>query len=138
MSFNYFSSNEYRKSLFEDIDTNPIETVCKLVDSYKDNIYDMCPYLRKAVESIRNTKRKNIERYYPPRDGAVVAIRIFYAEGTFTPMAELAFAFGGKVTVRWDMPLEREVYAPGINAYTVIYDERPKRPDFNDWVKQKC
>lgn len=138
MGLNYFRTDEYREYLMQDITTDPMYVLINMYYSYKEYIEDRCPILATAFEKIAESRKQNKKRYYPPRDGAVNAIRIFYADGTLTPMAELAFAFGGKVTVRWDMPLEREVYAPGINCYTVIYDERPKRPDFNDWVKQKC
>lgn len=70
--------------------------------------------------------------YDPSTSGVVVAMRIFYAENGFTPMAELIFAFGKSKIIRWDVIEERETYLPGINAYTLVYDERPKR-EFNEW-----
>jgi hypothetical protein len=137
MGLNYFRTDEHREYLMQDITTDPMHVLVNMYYSYKEYIETHCPILATAFEKIAESRRQNKKRYHPARDGAVNAIRIFYADGTLTPMAELAFAFGGKVTVRWNMPLEREVYAPGITAYTIIYDERPKRPDFNDWVKQK-
>ncbi len=73
-----------------------------------------------------------METYDPNTSGVIVAMRIFYAENGFTPMAELVFAFGRSKTIRWDVIEENEIYLPGINAYTLIYDERPKK-EFNEW-----
>lgn len=71
--------------------------------------------------------------YSPEKNGAVVAIRIFYSHDR-QPMAQLAFAFGGTATINWTCPAERERFAEGINGYTFIYDERAK-PDFSSLVK---
>lgn len=71
--------------------------------------------------------------YNPTRHGSVVAIRIWLENG-YQPMAELAFAFGGTRTIHWDDVSERENYISGINAYTLMYDERLKR-DFRDWIQ---
>jgi hypothetical protein len=73
-----------------------------------------------------------MKTYDPNTHGVVVAMRIFYAENGSTPMAELVFAFGRSKTIKWNVVEERETYLPGINAYTLIYDERPKR-EFNEW-----
>ncbi len=61
---------------------------------------------------------------------AVNAIRIYW-DG-ITPMADLKFAYGEPVTIQWNDAKERAKYANGINAYTLIYDERekPKWEDF--------
>lgn len=72
------------------------------------------------------------EKYDPRTKGTVTAIKIFL-DGA-TPRATLAFAFGGYVTIAWNNVEEREQYMAGINAYTLIYDERPKR-QFEDWLK---
>ena len=56
----------------------------------------------------------------------------------YQPMAELAFAFGGKVTIRWDDVIMRNKYAPGINAYTLMFDERTRFTKFEDHVKTKA
>ena len=72
------------------------------------------------------------KEYDTAAHGVVVAMRIFYAENGFTPMAELVFAFGRSKTIRWDVIDERETYLPGINAYTLVYDERPKKK-FEEW-----
>lgn len=71
-------------------------------------------------------------KYDPMKDGAVVAIRIYF-EGDRNPMAQLAFAFGGTATIDWVNPDQRKVYESGINGYTLIYDEREKR-SFKDWI----
>ena len=80
--------------------------------------------------------------YDPARDGAVVAVRIYYGgDVCFTPMAELAFAFGGTVTFEWTNVNLREYYSKGINGYTFIFDERLNRNgvtlQFSDFVKRK-
>ena len=76
------------------------------------------------------------EVYSPQTHGAIEAIRIFMDENGITPMAELAFAYGGTATICWVNTYEREIYKDGINGYTYIYDERPKR-EFSGWVKSK-
>ena len=69
---------------------------------------------------------------------AVNAVRIYW-DG-LTPMADLKFAYGEPVTIQWNDAEERAKYADGINAYTLIYDERekPKWKDFghNDSIEQ--
>lgn len=74
-----------------------------------------------------------VKEYDPRVHGAVVAMRIFYGE-CYTPMAELAFAFGGTVTIQWTLITDREKYQSGINGYTLVYDEREKA-DFKTFVK---
>lgn len=76
------------------------------------------------------------EVYSPKTHGAIEAIRIFMDENGITPMAELAFAYGGTTTICWVDTYERDIYKDGINGYTYIYDERPKR-EFSGWVKSK-
>lgn len=61
-----------------------------------------------------------------------VAVRIFYAENGFTPMAECVAMGGYRKTIRWDREDERNLVTPYIDAYTLFYDERGKRP-FNEW-----
>ena len=65
--------------------------------------------------------------YDPEIYGAVVAIHIWLKDG-YQPMADLTFAFGGMKTIEWDNIDEREKYQRGINAYTIIYDDRTKLP----------
>lgn len=73
--------------------------------------------------------------YDPAYDGAVTAVRIYNKDG-YNPTADLAFAFGGMITIEWDRCDLREIFMPGINAYTLMYDTRCVRP-FTDWVKPK-
>lgn len=97
---------------------------------FGDNECCLWSALRRELNiTFSNERRGN---YDVKRDGAVVAIRIYF-EGDRNPMADLALAFGKKVTIDWVNPTQREEYAPGINGYTLIYDERDKR-SFEDWV----
>ena len=77
------------------------------------------------------------DSYNVEKHGAVVAIHLYLGgEYDVTPMADLAFAFGGAAAgVRWDCINEREVYLPGINSYTVVYDDRFRGRDFDSYVK---
>lgn len=68
-------------------------------------------------------------------NGAVNAIRIFYGENQ-TPMAELAFAFGGTATIEWTNVEMRKKYIEGINGYTFFFDERDKA-SFLSFVKKR-
>lgn len=65
--------------------------------------------------------------YDPEIYGAVVAIHIWLKDG-YQPMADLAFAFGGMETIEWDNIDKRAKYQRGINAYTIMYDDRTKLP----------
>lgn len=77
------------------------------------------------------------EPYDPRKHGAVEAIRIFMDEEKhISPMAELAFAYGGTVVIDWVNPVHRQRYMSGISGYTLIYDERPRR-EFKDWIKER-
>ncbi|MCM1224635.1 MAG: hypothetical protein NC548_60330 [Lachnospiraceae bacterium] len=73
--------------------------------------------------------------YDPMYDGAVTAVRI-YLKDHYKPMADLAFAYGGTFTFEWDRCDIREMFMPGITAYTLMYDTRCSRP-FTDWIKPK-
>ena len=76
---------------------------------------------------------KNIlANYTPDQYGVVIAIRISMADNGHTPIAELKLAFGETVVIRWDCVDHRERFLSGINAYTLYYDERPKR-SFDQW-----
>lgn len=86
--------------------------------------------LRRELDITYSNERKS--KYDVRKQGAVVAIRIYF-EGDRNPMADLILAFGEKVTINWVNPVQREEYASGINGYTLIYDERNKRP-FEDWM----
>jgi hypothetical protein len=73
--------------------------------------------------------------YKPETHGAITAIKIFTADDGHTPMATLAFAFGGTATIEWADAKQREIYASGINAYTLMYDVRDKPLSFKDNIK---
>lgn len=72
--------------------------------------------------------------YDPMERGAVIAIHIWLKDG-YQPMAELAFAFGGTAVIQWDNVYARDEYASGINAYTIIYDDRTEWHSFTEMVK---
>lgn len=76
---------------------------------------------------------EEITDYTPEKYGIVEAIRIFYGKACW-PYATLAFAFGGTVTIDWANVEERNKYMPGINAYTLIVDDRVKK-NFEDYVR---
>ena len=74
-------------------------------------------------------------KYNPTEHGVITAIKIFEGDDGHTPMATLAFAFGGTATIEWANVEQREAYASGINAYTLMYDMREKPLKFADNVK---
>lgn len=74
--------------------------------------------------------------YNPTKDGAVVAIRIYEKEDA-TPLAELAFAFGGSTVIEWTNVTHRNRFKSGINGYTFIFDERVNPRRFEDFLKPK-
>ena len=74
--------------------------------------------------------------YTPEKDGAIVAIHIYLFNG-YQPMAELLPAFGGSYTIRWDCVEDRKIFLKGINAYTIIYDDRALMVDFNSHKRTK-
>lgn len=75
-----------------------------------------------------------LKAYDPTINGAVVAIRI-YLKDYHSPMAELAFAFGGTVTIEWDNVIQRKKYESGINAYTLIFDTRVHETTFENQIR---
>ena len=77
-----------------------------------------------------------IHDYTPERDGAITAIRIYLQNG-YQPMAILLPAFGGAYTIHWDSLDEREPFLKGINAYTVMFDERAKSCKFENFWRRK-
>lgn len=77
---------------------------------------------------------EDVKAVYSPSSGGVVAIRIYLKNGHI-PMADLAFADKSVVTIEWASPWERNFYNPLINAYTLIYDTRPKT-SFIEWTKE--
>lgn len=70
-------------------------------------------------------------KYDIMKDGIVMAVHI-YTDEYETPYAELIFAYGGKATIQWNSADQRNEYMPGIDGYTLFYDERKKRP-FDEW-----
>ena len=75
-----------------------------------------------------------MDDYNVARDGAVIAIRLFFEAGKSIPMAEIVTAFGRRGIVRWDSVENRNRYGNGITAYTLYYDERPAM-EFADLVR---
>lgn len=128
----YPSKETMKNAVMRDRNLSNMEKLLYMLSIDKEKIKEFDSYLYNAILGVVNPVQANREKYDPTREGIVVAIRIYYAENRFTPMADLAFAFGGKATIEWDVPMEREVYKSGINAYTLYYDERPKR-EFKDW-----
>lgn len=70
-------------------------------------------------------------KYNVTKDGAVIAVRIYFVEGSSNSKADLVLAHGGKVTIDWATE-QRKPYEKGITGYTLFYDERPKRK-FEEW-----
>ena len=62
----------------------------------------------------------------------VVAARIYYSHN-FTPMADLRFNDGVVETIRWTDVEQRKAFESYLNGYTLIYDEREKKP-WNEWL----
>ena len=62
----------------------------------------------------------------------ILAVRIYFTNGDFTPMADLKFSDGVMETIEWTNVKQREEFLQYINGYTLFYDERPKR-NFNEW-----
>lgn len=76
------------------------------------------------------------DTYNVDTHGVVTAIRIYTDWcNAATPMAELAFAFGGSTLIPWNDPSQRELYKPGITGYTLVFDERlPAGKTFEDFI----
>lgn len=62
----------------------------------------------------------------------VIAIRIYYGLNN-TPMADLRMSDGVIETIQWTDVKQRKQFESGINGYTLIYDERPKR-EWSEWM----
>lgn len=98
---------------------------------FGDNECNLWSALRRELNITFSNETRG--SYNPLRDGAVLAIRIYFAEGSCNPMADLVLAYDHKkVTIDWVNVEQREMYEAGINGYTLIYDERPKR-SFDEW-----
>ena len=65
----------------------------------------------------------------------VLAVRIYFADGdaSRTPMADLVMTDHSVETICWVNVEDRKKFEAGINGYTLIYDERPKR-DWSEWL----
>lgn len=74
-----------------------------------------------------------IIEYSPSKYGCIIAIRIYLVD-YHIPMADLVFAYDGRyTTIEWANIYHRSKYESGINGYTLIYDERPKK-EFKEWI----
>lgn len=81
---------------------------------------------------------KAMAKFANSTNGSIIALRIFFddaSEHPCAPMAEVVYANGTTSRFRWDNIEAREAHMPYVNAYTLIYDERPKRA-FCDWIKK--
>ena len=74
----------------------------------------------------------SIDKYDTYNYGCVIAVRIYLVNGHI-PMADLVFSDSRYTTIEWANVSHRDKYKSGINAYTLIYDERPKK-DFKEWI----
>ena len=82
------------------------------------------------------------ERMIKMFEKTVLAVRIYYYGScggngaTFmsstTPMADLKMSDGVVETIQWNDVKQRKEFLPLITGYTLIYDERPKRP-WEEW-----
>lgn len=57
----------------------------------------------------------------------VIAIRIYFDGISTAPMADLLMNDGVVEHICWVDVKQRKEFEPGINGYTLVYDERPKR-----------
>ena len=67
----------------------------------------------------------------PKKELVIIAIRIYYENG-YIPKADIISADGKLETITWTNVEERKILDGRINGYTLIYDERPKRP-WSEW-----
>lgn len=74
-----------------------------------------------------------IENTNPCDHSMYVAVKI-YLNDHCTPIAECVTANGWTDTIEWNNEVQRTIANRYINGYTLIYDERPKRP-FDEWHK---
>ena len=64
----------------------------------------------------------------------IIAVRIYY-RNDHIPMADLKYASGRTETIKWANDQEYKRAAALMNAYTLIYDLRPKA-SFNDGLNE--
>lgn len=62
----------------------------------------------------------------------ILAIRIYFDSNDVTPMADLLMNDGVVEHICWVDVEQRKEFEPFMNGYTLVYDERPKRP-WKDW-----
>lgn len=62
----------------------------------------------------------------------ILAIRIYFLPGGHVPMADLRMFDGVIETIEWTNVKQRRQFESGINGYTLIYDERPKK-GWDEW-----
>lgn len=75
----------------------------------------------------------SIDEYSADLYGCIMAIRIYLVD-YHIPMADLLFAYDGRyTTIEWTNVFHRSKYEHGIDGYTLIYDERPKK-EFKEWI----
>ena len=110
---------------------------CGETRSVKYTVSIVDPTLSRGISEVYccNECLLHYSDYDPKIYGAVVAIHIWLKDG-YQPMADLTFAFGGRKTIEWDNINEREKYQRGINAYTIIYDDRTKLP-FESHIRER-
>ena len=56
----------------------------------------------------------------------IIAVRIYYDDGTMTPKADLKFPDNTCQTIIWTNVSARNQFLPYMNGYTLFYDERSK------------
>lgn len=111
-----------------------IERLCHFGGLANDD-HDMSEvdqWLYELVKCKKFIKNDDIAKYYPDKYGCIIAIRI-YLINDHIPMADLVFPDGKYTTIEWINISHRNKYKSGINGYTLVYDERPKR-DFKEWI----
>ena len=67
--------------------------------------------------------------------GMINAVRIYMDTDGMTPLADLAFAYGGTETIVWNNISQKSKYEDKINGYTFFFDERPKA-GFDSFIKE--
>ena len=77
------------------------------------------------------------KEFDPKNKGGIVAMKIYFDPNDphgATPYACCVFSDGTPITFVLSDVAEREKYLPYVNAYTLIYDERPKK-NFEEWIR---
>lgn len=62
----------------------------------------------------------------------VIAVRIYEGLNS-TPYADLRMSDGVVEHIQWNDVKQRKEFIPLMTAYTLIYDERPKR-EWEEWI----